>query len=153
MPRRIGPMVLAGDKLRRAGHSQRNMAASAWADYLDVRVRLVHEWMDQGLTSIECAPEFDVSPEEIERIRLTPPDPPVPGSSRDQLALWKARCLALEQRANDAEPTPHLPPPPIHSEVRGLLPHEDPLRCGCQHWTDPPPAGEHHPSCVHGRKA
>jgi hypothetical protein len=130
------------------------MAASAWADYLDARLRLVHEWMDQGRTAIACAVRFEVSAVDVEKARLIPTEPPMPGSSRHLAAIWADRCARLERiiAQSEGEPTPRLPAP-AHSEVRGLLPHEDPLRCGCQHWTDPPPAGAHHPQCVHGGKA
>jgi hypothetical protein len=130
--------------------------SKAWADYVDARQRLIHGWLAEGLTALRISDRFVVPPDLVERLALSPPDPPVPGSSRDQLLGWQRRCALLEREAHAAQPTPHLPPPqlpsavPLYSEVRGLLPHLDPLRCGCQHWTDPPPVGQHHWQCVHG---
>jgi hypothetical protein len=127
------------------------MAASAWADYCDARARLIHEWMDDGRSSIDCVIGLQLDVEAVERIRATSTDPPIPGCSRDQLETWQRRCRVLEQRLLLPPETGSVRPlTPLQSEVRSLLPHVDALRCGCQHWTDPPPAGTHHRDCMHG---
>jgi hypothetical protein len=137
------------------------MAAFAWADsyswsdYVDARQRLVHGWLAEGVTPAAISRRFEVPERLVERIALSPPEPPVPGSSRDQLLNWQRRVADLERELHAATPTPRLPipmPAPVQSEVRSLLPHPDALRCGCQHWTDPPKPGQHHPQCMHGKR-
>lgn len=126
------------------------MTASAWADYLDARGRLVHAWAGEGLPWREMVERLTPTESELEGDAQAPDDA-LPGSSRDLVAVWQARAEALEEELHSGRAAPTLPlRAPVLSEVRGLLPHSDPLRCGCQHWTDPPPAGQHHAQCVHG---
>ena len=65
---------------------------SAWSDFLDARLRLVHEWAAQGIPG-----ETDSSPEaiaaqlnrhdagQIRLLLMTPLQPPIPGSLRSKV--------------------------------------------------------------------
>jgi hypothetical protein len=69
---------------------------SAWADFLDARLRLVHEWHREGcgtefkpMSPAEIAAELNHHDEgQIRMLLLTPPDP-VPGSLRAQVGTLK----------------------------------------------------------------
>ncbi len=123
--------------------------ALAWADYLDARLRLVHEWAGEGLSFVEMARRLTPDPHDLALLMLTATIPPQPGSSRDQLISARIRLDRAERQLTErAEPLPRRPHPP-NSQVRALLLDPDPNICGCQHWTNHPRNGEHHPHCAH----
>jgi hypothetical protein len=126
---------------------------SGWADYIDARAQLVHQWRSEGASIEDIVSRLEVDAERVENWLRSEPLP-FPGSSRAQLAEWKERAAALEQElhAVGATHTP-TPPPPIDSELRALAPHPDPELCGCQYWTDAPASGTRHdPRCEHAAK-
>lgn len=127
------------------------MSASPWADYLDARLRLVHQWMDEGRSAIEIVEKLTPTAVTIETVSVTPVDPPYPGCSRAQAEQWKERCARLETLlASRGDAISAAPPSrPVLSQIQALTTSPDPGFCGCQFWTDLPRPGEHHPECEH----
>jgi len=126
-------------------------SASAWADYLDARLRLIHEWGDEGLTSIRISERLCVDAVDCERILQTPTEPPLPGCSRDLVRTWRERAARLEAMVIEAEGRASTMPPeqPVYSQIQAIKRDPDPAICGCQYWHERPRAGEHHPHCEH----
>lgn len=127
------------------------MSSSAWADFLDARLRLVHEWTDEGLSSVAIALRLTPDAQQITLISMTPTEPPIPGCSRDRVAMLTDRCQRLEaelnQRGAGFSTLPPSEAPP--SCIRALTLHPDAKLCGCQYWHERPRPGEHHPQCAH----
>jgi hypothetical protein len=96
------------------------VSSSAWADFLDARLRLVHEWTDEGLSPVSIALRLAPDAQQIVLISMTATEPPIPGCSRDRVAQLTDRIARLEAELH-ARPT--VPPDrgPVHSEVRGIL--------------------------------
>jgi hypothetical protein len=70
----------------------REFRTSPWADFLDARMRLIHEWHREGcgvefkpMTAAEIAKELNHHDETQIRLLLATPPEPVPGSLRDKL--------------------------------------------------------------------
>lgn len=124
-------------------------SSTAWADYVDSRRRLIHEWRDQGWTLDDIAHRLTLAEGQLESILEQAVEPPFPGSSRYQLIEWKRRANALEAEVHAAGGVPSEPPK--ESEFRALAMHPDPELCGCQYWTDHPRPGQHHPGCQHAK--
>jgi hypothetical protein len=125
---------------------------SAWADYLDGRLQVIHQWKGEGASIEEISVRLEVDPERIEIALRTEPVP-YPGSSRAQLAEWRARAERLElalQRSSPSEPPPGTRAP-VESEMRALRMHPTPELCGCQYWADAAPDGAHNPRCIHAK--
>lgn len=122
---------------------------SAWADYVDARQQLVHQWRCEGVSIEDIVLRLEVDSERVETWLRTEPLP-FPGSSRAQLEEWKRRGAALESEVYAAGGVPSEPPK--ESEMRSLKLHPDPECCGCQYWTDRPLFGEHHELCEHREK-
>lgn len=122
---------------------------TAWADYVDARQQLVHQWRREGASVEDMIGWLEVDAARVERWLSTAPEP-FPGSVRAQLAEWKARAEALETalHATHTEPPPSSGRAPVESEMRALRldPHVE--LCGCQYWTAAV-EGEHHPRCIH----
>lgn len=126
-------------------------AGSAWADYLDARLRLVHQWAGEGKSFDEMVERLTPDAHQLALLLLTPTMPPLPGSSRDRVRSWQERAERLQREliammARIAPPEPQ-PPQPRISQVRALLSDPDPARCGCQYWTDHPTPHRHHTEC------
>lgn len=126
-------------------------SSSAWADYLDARLRLVREWDDAGHSPIEIAERLTPSAVDIVKLLETPTEPPIPGCSRDRVRFLTDRIERLTtELANRGEVFSTLPPQmPTHSQIRSLALDPDPAACGCQYWVERPRPGEHHPECAH----
>ncbi len=125
--------------------------STTWADYLDARLRLVHEWAGEGVSFDTMAQRLTPDPHQLALLLLTPTTPPLPGSSRDRMRSWQMRAERLQREliammARVAPPDPQ-PDPPRITQVRALLSDPDPDRCGCRYWTDDPPAHAHHTEC------
>jgi len=129
--------------------------SASWADFVDARRRLVHEWRAHGEEPAHIARRLATAPELVALILRQPVDPPQPGSTRAQRDEWKRRALAAEaQLQGGATPDPAVPPP-TESEFRSLALHPDPECCGCQYWVDTPLPTigvEHNPHCEHAKK-
>jgi hypothetical protein len=129
--------------------------SAVWADFVDARRRLVHEWREQGNTPAHIARRLVVAPELVEVILRQAIDPPQPGSVRAQRDEWKRRALAAENALHLVPSTAPPVPPPTLSELRALALDPHPAACGCQYWVDTPPesAGDqHNPHCEHAPK-
>lgn len=86
------------------------MSASAWADYLDARLRLVHEWRDEGHSPIATAERLTTDAARVLQLEQTPTEPPIPGCSRHLVAIWRDRCERLEAMLAESGPaTPRSP--------------------------------------------
>lgn len=129
------------------------MGNSAWADYLDARLRLVHEWAGDGLPWEDMVDRLTPERHQLMLLLLTPLTP-APGTSRDQVIQLRLRVERLEHalRAAQEAPPPRVAPP-THSELRALLCQPDPDQCGCQYWADKPTPGQHHAQCAYAPKA
>ena len=130
------------------------MSASAWADYLDARTRLVHQWTAEGLAFAVMVQRL--TPLATDLAVEGPSDPPLPGSSRAQLGAWRARAGDLETELRERDsPAPETDRSQRDAEVlrashvRALMSHPDPAQCGCQYWSPPPALGTHHPRCAY----
>lgn len=129
--------------------------SAVWADYVDARRRLVHEWREQGNSPGHIARRLDVAPELVDLILRQTVDPPQPGSVRAERDEWKRRALAAEATIHVVRTTPPPVPPPTDSEVRSLTLDPHPAACGCQYWLDTPleSAGDkHNPHCQYAPK-
>ena len=133
---------------------------SAWADWVDARGQLVHQWRSEGASVEEIVSRLDVDAERVESWLRAPPLP-FPGSSRAQLDEWKARVAALEAEAYAPGCAPPRPSDgsteavSVPSEMRSLRMHPDPECCGCQYWattTSPGSPARHHVGCIHAVK-
>lgn len=122
---------------------------TAWADYVDARLQLVHHWRHEGASLDDIASRLTIDVERI-AVWLKSEPLPFPGSSRSQLAEWKARVAALEAELHAAGAMPSEPPK--ESEFRALRTHPDAELCGCQYWTDHPRPGMHHSLCEHASR-
>jgi hypothetical protein len=137
---------------------------AAWADLHDARARLVDALLAEGLSPEEVAHKLNLTPEEIEHIgagtELGGVDPPIPGSSRDRLLLWKKRTEDLERALLELADTRLLEAQDEHerrtpaTDIRSLRRDPEASKCGCQHWSPlsqaPWMKGRHHPECVMG---
>lgn len=123
---------------------------SAWADYVDGRRQVIHQWKNEGASTEEILVRLELDAELVEQC-LRAEATPFPGSSRWQLNAWRARCAALEAEVHAAGAVPSEPPK--ESGFHALALHPDPECCGCQYWTDHPRPGQHHPRCEHARPA
>ena len=121
----------------------------AWADYVDGRAQLIHQWHREGASVEDILVRLELDAPIVEQVLRNPPLP-FPGSARAQVAAWRDRCQALEQEIHAAGGTPS--DPPKESGIHALALHPDPECCGCQYWTDHPKPGEHHPLCEHAPK-
>jgi hypothetical protein len=108
---------------------------TAWPDYLDARRRLVHEWGEQGVGAEDIALRLEVDTEHVERI-LRQPLEPTPGTARALVVELRMRIVDLEQALHDRRAVISTRPPPVASDIRGLLAHVEPALCGCQHWVE-----------------
>lgn len=123
------------------------MNGSAWADFLDARLRLVHEWAGDGLTFDEMVERLTPDADQLALVLLTPTIPPLPGCVRDRAHALQQRVAELERELH-AKPEPPAPPgEPRVTQVRALMSDPDPEQCGCQYWTDRPPNHQHHREC------
>lgn len=128
---------------------------TAWADYVDARQQLVHQWRREGASVEDIVGWLEVDEARVQKWLATAPEP-FPGSVRAQLGEWKLRAEKLEAALHAAHTEP--PPPssagraPIESEMRALRldPHVE--LCGCQYWTDAI-EGAHHARCIYAPKA
>lgn len=128
----------------------RYQRGTAWSDYLDARLRLVHDWAGEGVGFEEMVDRLECDAHDLALLLLQPTVPPRPGCSRDQLVSTRIRLERAEKellRAAAPPPAPERRPP--NSQVRALLLDPDPALCGCQFWTDNPRPGNHHPQCAH----
>ena len=127
---------------------------TAWADYVDGRQQIIHQWRGEGASTEQIAARLGVETDLVEHWLKTGALP-YPGSSRAQLAEWRGRAERLElalQRSSPSEPPPGTRAP-IESEMRALRMHPTPELCGCQYWSDAAPDGEHHPRCMHAPRS
>lgn len=125
------------------------MSASPWADYLDARLRLVHQWAGEGVSFEDMADRLAPDPEQLALILLTSTEPPLPGSARDRMIAWQLRAEQLQRELNARAQPEAQGQVPRHTQVRALLSDPDPDSCGCQYWTDQPVLHQHHRECSH----
>jgi hypothetical protein len=97
----------------------------AYADWVDARVAIVHEWRGHGMSVANIARRLTPDADFVRALLKTPPLP-VPGSSRALVLELRQRVADLEHALLVAEP--HAPPtprrePPRESDVRELAPH------------------------------
>lgn len=130
------------------------MAMIAWLDYLDARRRLIHEWHAAGVSAEDAALRIEIDAAHAQRIIEQLADPPLPGSSRALVAELRQRVAALEAELARRD---SMPPPsarihvPSRSQIRALLSHADPAKCGCQFFADSDGTTTpetHHPECI-----
>lgn len=96
---------------------------SAWADFVDARVRLVHELAAEGHTLEAIRIRLSVADcRAVQQLLDTPMDPAIPGCSRNLAELWKERAQALERELLGVEPPPTAP---AVTDIRELQPRED----------------------------
>lgn len=93
---------------------------SALADWIDVRVAIVHEWRKQGLSVEEITRRLTVDDEAV-RTWLRSAPLPLPGSSRALVADLRRRIADLERALYEAEPGATARAP-AESECRALVP-------------------------------
>lgn len=123
--------------------------ASAWADYVDARRQLIHQWHGDQVRPSDIAIRLALDVPLIEHILAQAPDP-MPGSSRYQALALARRVEDLEQELHRVRSTAPPVPTPAESELRSLALHPHPARCGCQYWSGTPRPGDaHNPHCEH----
>lgn len=93
---------------------------SVLADWIDVRVAIVHEWHGQGMRVDEIVRRLAADDEAVRAwLRVAPL--PLPGSSRALVGELRRRVADLERALYEAEPRASTPAPP-ESQCRALAP-------------------------------
>jgi len=100
------------------------VSSSAWADFLDARLRLVHEWTDEGLSPVSIALRLTPDAQQVVLISMTATEPPIPGCSRDRVAQLTDRIERLEAELHSRSTVPPEPAP-LHSQVRAITDRGD----------------------------
>ena len=125
-------------------------------------MRLVDALLSEGLSADDVARRLSMNADQVELIGAGTErggvDPPIPGSSRDRLLLWKRRTEDLEDALRELAEVTLVEAQKEHerrtptTDVRSLRRDPQASRCGCQHWSPHSQApwmkGTHHPECV-----
>jgi transposase-like protein len=93
---------------------------SVLADWIDVRVAIVHEWHGRGMSVDEIARRLTADDEAV-RAWLRAAPLPLPGSSRALVAELRRRVADLERALYEAELRASAPAP-AESQCRALAP-------------------------------
>jgi hypothetical protein len=96
---------------------------SAWADFIDARLRLVHELSAEGHSPEAIALRISVPDARlVAQLLDTPTEPAIPGCSRHLACMWRDRAQALERELLGVDAPAGAP---VITDIRELQPRED----------------------------